>query len=42
VEGLSSEETCDILGVKPGNQRILLHRGRAGLRQILAAEMTGA
>jgi RNA polymerase sigma-70 factor (ECF subfamily) len=42
VEGLSSEEACDVLGIKPGNQRILLHRGRAGLRQILAAEMKGA
>jgi RNA polymerase sigma-70 factor (ECF subfamily) len=39
VEGLSSEETCDVLGIRPGNQRILLHRGRAGLRDRLAAEM---
>jgi RNA polymerase sigma-70 factor (ECF subfamily) len=39
VEGLSSEETCDVLGLRPGNQRILLHRGRAGLRDRLAAEI---
>jgi RNA polymerase sigma-70 factor (ECF subfamily) len=39
VEGLSSEEACDILGIQPGNQRILLHRGRAELREILATEM---
>jgi RNA polymerase sigma-70 factor, ECF subfamily len=39
VEGLSSEEACDILGIRPGNQRILLHRGRAELREILATEM---
>jgi RNA polymerase sigma-70 factor, ECF subfamily len=39
VEGLSSEETCNVLGLKAGNQRILLHRGRAGLRTMLAAQM---
>jgi RNA polymerase sigma-70 factor (ECF subfamily) len=32
VYGLSSEETCERLGLSPGNQRILLHRGRARLR----------
>src|SRR3954471_10612739 len=32
VHGLSSEEVCAQLGVSPGNQRILLHRGRARLR----------
>ena len=42
VEGLSSEEACDVLGIRPGNQRILLHRGRAGLRQILAVEIKKA
>ncbi len=39
VEGLSSEEACDVLGIGPGNQRILLHRGRAALRGQLAAEV---
>jgi RNA polymerase sigma-70 factor (ECF subfamily) len=42
VEGLSSLEACDVLGLRPGNQRILLHRGRANLRQALAAEMKKA
>jgi len=32
VHGLSSEEVCEQLGLSPGNQRILLHRGRARLR----------
>src|SRR3954469_9098420 len=32
VHGLTSDEVCERLGVTPGNQRILLHRGRARLR----------
>jgi RNA polymerase sigma-70 factor (ECF subfamily) len=39
VEGLSSAEACDVLGIRPGNQRILLHRGRAELRETLGAQM---
>ena len=39
VEGLSSEEASDVLGVGSGNQRVLLHRGRAGLREMLTAHM---
>jgi RNA polymerase sigma-70 factor, ECF subfamily len=39
IEGLSSEEACSVLGISPGNQRILLHRGRSRLRGILEAEM---
>ncbi len=35
VEGLSNDETCDVLGISSGNQRILLHRGRARLRSAL-------
>jgi RNA polymerase sigma-70 factor, ECF subfamily len=42
VEGLSSQEACEILGLRPGNQRILLHRGRANLREALATEMKKA
>jgi RNA polymerase sigma-70 factor (ECF subfamily) len=32
VEGWSSEEVCDYLGLANGNQRILLHRARAAAR----------
>jgi RNA polymerase sigma-70 factor (ECF subfamily) len=32
VHGLTSDEVCERLGLTPGNQRILLHRGRARLR----------
>jgi RNA polymerase sigma-70 factor (ECF subfamily) len=39
VEGLSHTEACGVLGISVGNQRILLHRGRARLREILEAEM---
>jgi RNA polymerase sigma-70 factor, ECF subfamily len=39
VEGLSSEEASEVLGLRSGNQRVLLHRGRAGLRQMLSAQM---
>jgi RNA polymerase sigma-70 factor (ECF subfamily) len=35
LEGLSGGEVCDVLGVSPGNQRILLHRGRSQLRRQL-------
>jgi RNA polymerase sigma-70 factor, ECF subfamily len=42
VEGLSSQEACDVLGLRSGNQRILLHRGRANLREALATEMKKA
>jgi RNA polymerase sigma-70 factor (ECF subfamily) len=35
VSGLSSEETCELLGISAQNQRVLLHRGRARLRAAL-------
>ena len=39
VEGLSNEETCAVLDITSGNQRILLHRGRSRLREILEAAL---
>jgi RNA polymerase sigma-70 factor (ECF subfamily) len=39
IENLTSDETCSVLGISPGNQRILLHRGRSRLRGVLEAEM---
>src|SRR3954452_14563069 len=35
VEGLSSEEVCELLHISAENQRVLLHRGRTRLRQAL-------
>jgi RNA polymerase sigma-70 factor, ECF subfamily len=35
VDGLSSEQVCDVLEISEGNQRVLLHRGRSQLRQAL-------
>ena len=32
VEGLRSEEVCDLLDISAENQRVLLHRGRSRLR----------
>jgi RNA polymerase sigma-70 factor (ECF subfamily) len=35
VQGLTSEEACEALGITAQNQRVLLHRGRAVLRKAL-------
>jgi RNA polymerase sigma-70 factor (ECF subfamily) len=42
IEGLDGEEVCDVLGLSPGNQRVLLHRARTRLRAMLAVEMGGS
>ena len=42
IEGCSAEETCELLGLTPGNQRVLLHRARAGVRRDLAAYLGSA
>lgn len=40
VAGWSTDEVCHALGISPGNQRLLLHRGRTRLRELLAAART--
>jgi RNA polymerase sigma-70 factor, ECF subfamily len=42
VEGLTPSEVSELLGVTDGNQRVLLHRGRARLRELLAHEVSEA
>lgn len=39
VEGLSSSEVCDLLGLSDGNQRVLLHRGRTRIRAALEEQL---
>jgi RNA polymerase sigma-70 factor (ECF subfamily) len=41
VEGLTGYEVCEILDISAGNQRILLHRGRSQLRQVVDTAMRG-
>ena len=33
--GLGSREVCELLDISMANQRVLLHRGRAAVRQVL-------
>jgi|tagenome__1003787_1003787.scaffolds.fasta_scaffold20076976_1 RNA polymerase sigma-70 factor (ECF subfamily) len=42
VQGMSAEETCSALSLSPGNQRVLLHRGRAALRAALEDHHDGS
>ena len=42
VEGLDPAAVTAVLGITDGNQRVLLHRGRAKLRHLLAQEVLGA
>jgi RNA polymerase sigma-70 factor (ECF subfamily) len=39
VDGLSSAEVCSILSISSGSQRVLLHRGRTCLREVLQAKL---
>ena len=38
IEGMSGEEVCGVLEISDGNQRVLLHRGRSRLRQVVETE----
>lgn len=38
IEGMSSDEVCRVLEISEANQRVLLHRGRSRLRQVLESE----
>ena len=41
VEGLDPAAVASLLGISDGNQRVLLHRGRSKLRELLTVEMGG-
>lgn len=41
VRGFEPEEVCRVLDLTAGNQRVLLHRGRARLRQLLESYHRG-
>jgi RNA polymerase sigma-70 factor (ECF subfamily) len=41
VEGLSSQETCEVLSISEANQRVLLHRARTRVRAAIAPASRG-
>jgi RNA polymerase sigma-70 factor, ECF subfamily len=41
VLGLDSDEVCKLLDISVANQRVLLHRGRAAVRQVLEDYLRG-
>lgn len=41
VEGFSNGEVCDVLELSEGNQRVLLHRARSGVRSMLERHFEG-
>jgi len=41
VCGMGAEEVCAALNISPANQRVLLHRARAVLREALASYYRG-
>ena len=41
LQGLDSDEVCEVLDVTPGNQRVLLHRARSSVRTALEGHFDG-
>jgi RNA polymerase sigma-70 factor, ECF subfamily len=41
IQGLTADEVCDLLSITEGNQRVLLHRARAKVRQALEEYLDG-
>ena len=41
VDGLDAEEVCGLLEISEANQRVLLHRGRAQIRNVLEEHLNG-
>jgi len=39
IEGQSSSEVCELLGISAGNQRVLLHRARTRVRAALEEDV---
>ena len=40
--GFDSSEVCELLEISVANQRVLLHRGRAAVRQVLEDHLADA
>ena len=40
LEGWTADEVCKLLGISGGNQRVLLHRARTRMRELLAPYLT--